>query len=51
MNDELGSIWKDAVMTFSPVLSLFSSDGNNINHETPRVRWCPRRQYEPTLPE
>jgi len=45
MNDELGSIWKDAVVAFSPVLSLFSSGGNNRNHETPRVRWCPRRQW------
>ena len=44
MNDELGSIWKDAVVAFCPVFSLYSTGGNNRNHETTRVRWCPRRQ-------
>jgi hypothetical protein len=38
------SIWKDAVMAFYPVFPLYSSGGNYKNHETPRVRRCPRRQ-------
>jgi len=34
INDGLGSIWKDAVVAFYPVFSLYSSGENNKSQNT-----------------